>query len=324
MVSLIFGGCLDFGRKLTVDKSHATIDYLLSRGIKSLDTASCYSDGKSEVFMGLHPACNDPERTIITTKANAFDGQRLTPASINTQLTTSLANLKRPYADLFYLHTPDHLTPIEESLSEVHKLYKAGLFKEFGLSNYKSWEVIDIYHICQANGWVLPSVYQGMYNPVTRSVEAELFPALRKFGMRFDAYNPLAGGILTGKHKFSDKSDGKIQPGRFEGNSWAATYQKRFWSDSMFNTVDMVQKALDKAYGANHGVSLVETTLRWMLHHSSLSGKHGDGLILGASSLEQTKENVEACEKGPLDPLVVAAFEEGWTLIKGICPDYFR
>ena len=68
MVSLIFGGCLDFGRKLTVDKSHATIDYLLSRGIKSLDTASCYSDGKSEVFMGLHPACNDPERTIITTK----------------------------------------------------------------------------------------------------------------------------------------------------------------------------------------------------------------------------------------------------------------
>ena len=73
--------------------------------------------------------------------ANAFDGNRLTPASINTQLTTSLANLKRPYVDLFYLHAPDHLTPIEESLSEVHKLYKAGLFKEFGLSNYKSWEV---------------------------------------------------------------------------------------------------------------------------------------------------------------------------------------
>ena len=73
--------------------------------------------------------------------ANAFDGNRLTPASINTQLTTSLANLKRPYVDLFYLHAPDHLTPIEESLSEVQKLYKAGLFKEFGLSNYKSWEV---------------------------------------------------------------------------------------------------------------------------------------------------------------------------------------
>ena len=73
--------------------------------------------------------------------ANPYDGQRLTPTSINTQLTTSLTNLKRPYADLFYLHAPDHLTPIEESLSEVQKLYKAGLFKEFGLSNYKSWEV---------------------------------------------------------------------------------------------------------------------------------------------------------------------------------------
>ena len=65
MVSLIFGGCLDFGRKLSVVESHTTINYLLSRGIKSLDTASCYSDGKSEIFMGLHPACNDPEQTII-------------------------------------------------------------------------------------------------------------------------------------------------------------------------------------------------------------------------------------------------------------------
>ena len=95
-----------------------------------------------------------------------------------------------------------------------------------------------------------------MYNPVTRSVEAELFPALRKFGMRFDAYNPLAGGILTGKHKFSDKCDGKIQPGRFEGNSWATIYQKRFWNDSMFSTVDMVQKALDKV--SVNWVSLME------------------------------------------------------------------
>ena len=148
---------MDFGRKLTVGESHATIDYLLSRGIKSLDTASCYSDGKSEVFMDytqlvmilnelsllrkvqlliLHCFLSVLVRFLMMlfSVANAFDGQRLTPASINTQLTTSLANLKRPYADLFYLHTPDHLTPIEESLSEVHKLYKAGLFKEFGLS----------------------------------------------------------------------------------------------------------------------------------------------------------------------------------------------
>ena len=85
-----------------------------------------------------------------------------------------------------------------------------------------------------------------MYNPVTRSVEAELFPALRKFGIRFDAFNPLAGGILTGKHKFSDKSDDKIQFGRFSGNRWATIYKDRYWNDSMFTTVDMVQKALDE------------------------------------------------------------------------------
>ncbi|KAI6657710.1 Aflatoxin B1 aldehyde reductase member 4-like [Oopsacas minuta] len=248
-VNLIFG-CMDFGRKMSIEESHSTLSYLLSDkvNIKSLDTAISYADGKSELFIGQYPACNDPEQTVITTKANPGDGKKLTPASINKQLTTSLTSLKRPYVDLFYLHMPDPLTPIEESLSEVHKLYKAGLIKEFGLSNYKSWEVVDVYHICKSNGWILPAAYQGMYNPVTRSVEAELFPALRKFGIRFDAYNPLAGGILTGKHKFSDKEEGKMLEGRFSGNSWASAYQKRYWNESMFTTIDLVQKALDKSY----------------------------------------------------------------------------
>ena len=85
-----------------------------------------------------------------------------------------------------------------------------------------------------------------MYNPVTRGVEDELLPALRKFGIRFEAYNPLAGGILSGKHKYSDKLEGKIQEGRFEGNTWASAYRERYWHETMFSTLDLVQQALDK------------------------------------------------------------------------------
>ena len=74
--------------------------------------------------------------------------------------------------------------------------FAEGKFKEFGLSNYASWEVADIYHICKRNGWVLPTVYQGMYNAITRMVEGELFPALRHFGLCFYAYNPVRNAAI--------------------------------------------------------------------------------------------------------------------------------
>ena len=74
--------------------------------------------------------------------------------------------------------------------------FAEGKFKEFGLSNYASWEVADIYHICKRNGWVLSTVYQGMYNAITRMVEGELFPALRHFGLCFYAYNPVRNAAI--------------------------------------------------------------------------------------------------------------------------------
>jgi aflatoxin B1 aldehyde reductase len=80
----------------------------------------------------------------------------------------------------------------------------AGKFKRFALSNYAAWEVMEIYHICKQRGFVLPTVYQGMYNALTRDVERELFPCLRRLGMSFYAYNPLAGGLLTGRYSYDD------------------------------------------------------------------------------------------------------------------------
>ncbi|XP_059232325.1 aflatoxin B1 aldehyde reductase member 2-like [Mustela nigripes] len=98
-----------------------------------------------------------------------------------------------------------------------------GKFVELGLSNYASWEVAEIC-ICRNNGWILPTVYQGMYNITTRQVETELFLCLRHFGLRFYAYSPLAGGLLTGKYE--DK-DGNQPVGRFFGNNWAEIYRNR-------------------------------------------------------------------------------------------------
>jgi len=112
---------------------------------------------------------------------------------------------------IYYLHAPDITTPLEETFSAVNELHKAGNFTELGLSNYAAWDVVRIHWFCKSKGWVQPTVYQGMYNAITRSAEAEMIPALRACGMRGYWYNPLAGGMLTGKYNFSEE----VSQGRF-------------------------------------------------------------------------------------------------------------
>ncbi|XP_042805776.1 aflatoxin B1 aldehyde reductase member 4-like isoform X2 [Panthera leo] len=116
----------------------------------------------------------------------------LKPDSLRTQLETSLKRLQCSKVDLFCLHAPDHDTPVEEMLRACHQLHQEGKFVELGLSNYAAWEVAEICTLCKSSGWILPTVYQGMYKATTQQVETELLPCLRHFLLRFYAYNPLA------------------------------------------------------------------------------------------------------------------------------------
>ncbi|XP_054359679.1 aflatoxin B1 aldehyde reductase member 2 [Pongo pygmaeus] len=317
-------GTMEMGRRMDAPASAAAVRAFLERGHTELDTAFMYSDGQSETILGglgLGLGGGDC-RVKIATKANPWDGKSLKPDSVRSQLETSLKRLQCPQVDLFYLHAPDHSTPVEETLRACHQLHQEGKFVELGLSNYASWEVAEICTLCKSNGWILPTVYQGMYNATTRQMETELFPCLRHFGLRFYAYNPLAGGLLTGKYKYEDK-DGKQPVGRFFGNSWAETYRNRFWKEHHFEAIALVEKALQAAYGAS-APSMTSAALRWMYHHSQLQGAHGDAVILGMSSLEQLEQNLAATEEGPLEPAVVDAFNQAWHLVAHECPNYFR
>ncbi|MEE6482200.1 hypothetical protein FKM82_013181 [Ascaphus truei] len=260
----------------------------------------------------------------LATKANPWEGMTLRAESVRLQLETSLKRMKTSSVHLFYLHAPDHQTPVEETLAACQELYKEGKFKELGLSNYAAWEVMEVYCICKHRNWVLPTVYQGMYNATTRQVETELLPCLRQLGIRFYAYNPLAGGLLTGKYKYEDKEKDKEQaPSRFFGNNWAETYRNRYWKQHHFQAIDLVQQALEEAYGAEKP-SLTSAALRWMYHHSQLQGSRGDAVILGMSSMEQLLQNLAGAEQGPLLPPVLTAFNEAWDLVAHDCPNYFR
>lgn len=121
----------------------------------------------------------------------------LTLPYMRAALDESLTALKAESVELWYLHSPDRTVDVEETLAAVDTLYKEGKFKRWGVSNFMAWEVAAICEICKVKGYVLPSVYQGVYNALHRTVEHELLPCLRKYGIAFYAYNPLAGGWLV-------------------------------------------------------------------------------------------------------------------------------
>ncbi|XP_060235165.1 aflatoxin B1 aldehyde reductase member 3 isoform X2 [Meriones unguiculatus] len=221
-------GAMEMGRGMDVTSSTASVRAFLQRGYTEIDTAFMYGKGQSETILGGlglglgRSGC----KVKIATKAIPLFGTTLKPDDVRFQLETSLKRLQCPRVDLFYLHLPDHSTPIEETLQTCHQLHQEGKFVELGVSNYASWEVAEICTICKKNGWIMPTVYQGMYNATTRQVEKELFPCLRHFGLRFYAYNPLAGGLLTGRYKYQDK-EGKHPLSRFFGNEFSQMYMDR-------------------------------------------------------------------------------------------------
>ncbi|XP_029007999.1 aflatoxin B1 aldehyde reductase member 3 [Betta splendens] len=312
-------GTMPFGGRADPDQSREMVQAFLARGHSQLDTAFMYAEGRSEVVLG---GMNLPRTVSIATKANPWEGKTLRPESVRSQLETSLQRLNTDCVDLFYLHAPDHHTPIQDTLRACNELHKEGKFKEFGLSNYASWEVAEVVCISRHNNWIIPSVYQGMYNATTRQVEKELLPCLRYYGIKFYAYNPLAGGFLTGKYHYEDK-DGAKPAGRFFGNSWASAYRDRYWKQSHFQAIDVVLKALETVYGSEKP-TMSSAAMRWLYHHSQLKADLGDGVIIGMSSMAHLQQNLAAAEEGPLDERVVAAFNEAWNLVAHECPDYFR
>ncbi|XP_070466879.1 aflatoxin B1 aldehyde reductase member 3-like isoform X1 [Equus przewalskii] len=316
-------GAMGMGTSLDAPASAAAVRAFLERGHTEIDTAFVYSDGQSETILGgLGLGLGGGDCKVkIATKANPVGENSLKPDCVRFQLETSLKRLQCPRVDLFYLHLPDHSTPVEETLRACHQLHQEGKFVELGLSNYAAWEVAEICTLCKSNGWIVPTVYQGVYNALTRRVETELFPCLRHFGLRFYAYNPLAGGLLTGKYKYEVK-DGKQPAGRFFGHKWAEFYRNRYWKEPHFQAIAMMEKALQAAYGPS-APSMTSAVLRWMYHHSQLQGAHGDAVILGMSNLEQLAQNLAAAEEGPLEPAVVQAFDEAWNLVAEESPNYF-
>lgn len=324
-------GTMEMGRNKCVEAvpSQMIKSYINKKDIGDvqLDTAIMYCSGNTEKVLGNVPAWKK-ENIPMATKVNPWGGKGLGRESVFKQFQTSLTNMKVDKVAILYLHAPDHETPLLETLTAINDLYKEGKFEEFGLSNFSSWLTCEVINICKANNFVLPTVYQGMYSAITRQVEFELLPCLKYHGLRFYAYSPLGGGILTGKYKFDMDTENTIEYGRFnmsqkECGGFDKIYRDRYWKIEHFNAINKMADLL-KEHHPDENISMAEAAYRWILHHSALDASRGDRLIIGASRLDQLETNMSYLTKGPLAEPVVNFFNDWWKSTAHLCPSYLR
>ncbi|KAG0060768.1 hypothetical protein BGZ89_011976 [Linnemannia elongata] len=283
-----------------------------AHGHIEIDTARIYCNGDTETVLSQLPTAH----LKIATKVYPLAPGSHNKENLPKQFRESLKALNAEKVDILYLHAPDYSVPYEETVKAIDELYKEGLFERFGLSNYSAWNVAQIYEICKQHGYVRPSVYQGMYNPIARSVTIELLPCLKHYNIGFYAYNPISGGMLSGKYKFAE--DEVKEGGRYDPNTrFGKLFRDRYWTKTNFEAV----QDLTKVATANN-LTLLEATLRWMRHHSGLVAK--DGIIIGASTVAQLEESLTELDKGPLPEEMIKAFDDAWEHVKPTTNWYFR
>ncbi|KAI0026969.1 aflatoxin B1-aldehyde reductase [Vararia minispora EC-137] len=294
-----------------VSEAQEFLDTAAQYGCRRLDTARMYGQGESEALLGKLDFNNGS--FSVDTKLSSRDGG-LRADKLDAQLAQSIAALNGIPIRVLYWHAVDRETPFAESLEVMDRLHKHGLYEEFGLCNAFSWEVAEIATICRERGWIRPTVYQGIYNALDRAVEDELLPCLRKFGIRFAAYSPLAGGLLTGIHLDNPNAfDNNV---RFSPRSPLLS----FYGPRYAHTEPVLRRV--KALAEKHGLTLTGCAVRWIVYHSKMR-PDDHGVIYGGRNSEQIRASLSCIAKGPLPEEIVKEFDDSYiSELKGFVGAY--
>ncbi|WP_128374423.1 aldo/keto reductase [Streptomyces cavernae] len=307
-------GTMTFGD--TVDRAGAAamLDAALDAGITGVDTANGYAGGESERLLGeLLPGRRD--RVVLATKvgiphSDQGDNAPLSAAGLRACLDGSLKRLGIDHVDLLYLHQPDRATPIAETLVTVAELVIEGKVRALGVSNYAAWQIALLTRMADQVGAPRPVVAQQLHNLLARRIEEEYVEYAAVTKLPTMVYNPLAGGLLTGRHHFGAEPG----HGRFGDSRLAAMYRQRYWDERPFGAVEELAGVADGA-----GIPLTDVALRWLLDRPSTGA-----LLLGGSSLTHLLANIRAAEAGPLPDEVTAACDEIGARLRGPMPAYNR
>ena len=304
-------GAMTFGGQTDEPTARRMVDLVIDRGVNFFDTANSYNKGLSETVLG-NVLKGRRDKVILASKVGTPtgdppDASALSRKSVLHNIDTTLRRLQTDYVDLYYMHLPDYQAPIEETLAALDHVVKAGKVRHIGSSNFSAWQVLEAIGISEKCGYKPPYVSQPMLNLLARGIEQEYIPFCKKYGVSMIVYNPLAGGLLTGKQH----RERPIAGTRFDNNQM---YLDRFWHPEDFDAVDEIAKIARQA-----GRSIIDLSLNWLLYHTP-----ADAVLLGASKMEQLEQNLDLFERGPLAPETLAALDAVWRKLRGVTPNYNR
>lgn len=310
-ISRLVGGTMTFGDQTAPDVAAQMIDRCRDAGINLFDTANAYNNGESEKILGqlLEPI---RDHVLIATKVgNPMgtdpDDRGLHRTAIRRAIEASLTRLRTDRVDLYYLHQPDWDTPIEETLGALSELVDEGKVRAIGVSNYAAWQIAEMRCLAERDGLPAVHISQPQYNLLSRRIEEEYAACSQRYALTDIVYNPLAGGLLTGKH----------QPGRAPepgGRFAKKQYRDRYWNETQFEAVARLQAVAHQA-----GMSLLELAFRWLWSQPVV-----DAILLGASRMDQLEQNLDAAAGPELDDETMARCDDVWHTLRGAAPAYNR
>lgn len=312
-ISRIALGTMTFGGQVDESEAARIVDASLDAGVNLIDTANVYQRGMAEDILG-RLLTGRRDEVILATKVGSptgAGGPELEPKRMRDGLIGSLRRLATDHVDLYYLHRPDRRTPLEESLGALQSFIDEGLVRHGAVSNFGSWHLAVMHGIGARNRWDPIRISQPMYNLLARRPEDEYFEATTELGVANVIYNPLAGGLLTGKHR--PEAAPSVET-RFGELRYGVMYRDRYWNDAQFAAVAEAQRIASEA-----GLSLIELALRWLLSRSEV-----DSILFGISSLSQLEQNLSACAAGPLPDDVLQACDAMRPLSHGVAPNYVK
>jgi aryl-alcohol dehydrogenase-like predicted oxidoreductase len=284
-------GTMNFGKRTPPKEAEAIFARALERGIVLLDTANLYVDGVSEEITGRFARAHR-DRVLVATKvglAGFFRGQGegLSKAAVLHAAEQSLARMGLDTIDLYYLHAPDHKTPLEDTLSGIAHLLEQKKIRAFGVSNYASWQIVEICHLCDAHGMPRPVIAQQLYNVLIRQLDLEYARFARKYALHTTVYNALAGGLLSGRY---DRSSAIEAGSRFDKNK---LYQSRYWNERFFDLVDTYKNLAEKAE-----MSLLDFAYAWLAGAPVV-----DSVLVGPATVAHLDSALDALDKPLPDDL---------------------
>lgn len=313
-ISQLALGTMTFGDTVPEEVAAGMLSAALDAGITVVDTANGYAGGATEEMLAnLLPGKRDA--VILASKAgmphpDAGDHSPLSAEGLRRSVEGSLRRLATDRLDLFYLHQPDRKAPLEETLAVVGQLIAEGKIGAWGVSNFAAWQISELNAAADASGTPRPVVAQQLYNLLATRIEDEYLEFAQHTGLLTMVYNPLGGGLLTGKHAFTESPT----EGRFGSSRLAEMYKKRYWDPRLFEAIRQLGDIADGA-----GLPLPELSFRWLL------SKPGVGsILLGGSKIEQLQANIDAAAKGPLPADIVRACDDVAAEIRGPMPNYNR